>query len=733
MKTGKIAVRFLPWLAFCLIIAFVLVFVPPARTSADGKKDVKIKAFDLTDGFKLLSPIQQDLSGPAALLAEGIPFKEFPPRAPASQGGSGGSVPYRSPAPAFSRNLLLSRDLGLAIHTEPHLAVNPKDPKHVVVAEIDYALSYNPAYVSFDGGENWRGPIRVPLTKNAFSGGDPVVAFDSKGNVYQAFMSVGEKSYDLGPFFIDIPKSDIGVSVSQNGGLKWLPAVSAAQNQFVQDLKPDQFGYLRGFLKFTFLDKPWMDIGPSPGNPKEDVLHISYTEFAEYFSIVYFGELVGLYRVKAESTIMAVASRDGGVTWSQPTAVSPPRKIFELGAQKGGEIKSWVVQGSQPKVSKSGTAYLTWYDSTEDGSSEGVGRIYLAQSKNDGASWSKPVTAVEFFEVSRSPHSVPFRNSSSFPQIAVGENDEVYIAYGAIPKDKQTDEGDIYFVSSKDGAKFSEPVRLNGDKTENIQFFPAIAAGPEGNLHVMWGDTRDDPTGVKYHIYYTRSLDGGKTWGFELKELGIKEPDTRATDFPSNPNEGFPRGRFIGDYFAIAAGSKEDVYMVWADTRLGKYGPMSQKIGFARLKAMPSPETFLNPARGPAGQEVTLQAFNFQPDMDIFVRIGGRITSVGRTNDDGRLSYKLFMPIASEGSHEIAVFDESGNAALSSFYMDFGFGDLKKRNEEQKPEIKKSEEKPSASQSDVSTMLIISLILLGIITLVMVYLLFRIQKSLQVH
>ena len=97
----------------------------------------------------------------------------------------------------------------------------------------------------------------------------------------------------------------------------------------------------------------------------------------------------------------------------------------------------------------------------------------------------------------------------------------------------------------------------------------------------MWGDMRDDRVGTRYHIYYTTSSDQGETWGFELQELNIRTEDTRVTDFPSNPNKGFPNGQFIGDYFAIVA-SDEEVYMVWADSRLGEFGGFNQKIAFAR-------------------------------------------------------------------------------------------------------------------------------------------------------
>ena len=139
----------------------------------------------------------------------------------------------------------------------------------------------------------------------------------------------------------------------------------------------------------------------------------------------------------------------------------------------------------------------------------------------------------------------------------------------------------------------------------------------------MWGDMRDDPAQTRYSIYYTRSLDHGATWGFEDKTLGITTRNTRVTDFASNPNRGFPNGLFLGDYFSIRATSDDDVYMVWADTRLGEYGAPNQKIGFARRKAVPVtggvPVTGDGPGR-PAGDPpgIRLPA----AVMDVFIQLG---------------------------------------------------------------------------------------------------------------
>jgi hypothetical protein len=389
--------------------------------------------------------------------------------------------------------------------------------------------------------------------------------------------------------------------------------------------------------------------------------------------------------IQNTSEIEVFRSEDGGKTWQDTKAMDPIPGILNFEKSASSKelnveaLQTQHVQGSQLSVADDGTVYVSWYNSTADGFAKGKGQIYIKKSSDTGKTWTKQVVAAEFLEVFYSPRSASFRHNS-LPQMDVGpgRDSEVYIVYAARNKDRPSDDGDIWFVRGSGKLEFTAPYKLNQDNTDRLQFFPAIAAGPDGALHAMWGDARDDKNGLRYHIYYTKSENKGEVWGFESKSQGValKEHDTRVTDFASNPNKGFPRGQFLGDYFAIDA-STDDVYMVWADTRLGEYGPISQKIGFARRKAVPAPEVFINPARGPAGQEVTLQVFNFQPDMAVFAEIGGQLTSLRRTNDEGRLTYKLFMPIASEGSHTISVFDESGNAALGSFFMDFGFGDLK--------------------------------------------------------
>ena len=600
------------------------------------------------------------------------------------QAGGAGLVPFREAAPAFSRNILVTRDLSQSpFQTEPHVAVNPNDPDHLIVGVIDYGSPSIGTYVSFDGGQTWEGPRQVPyLRDDLAAAGDPVMGFDRDGNVHAISISVGIEEFTVGPFVFEAQVSSISIGSSNDGGISWAQPVSTAKAEVETDLSLDQFGLTRGEVKVSFLDKPWLAVGPNPSNRGKDMLYVTYTDFTIVTEILYIGDLPTFGLTEVLTTIRLVRSEDGGKTWSEPIDVSPTVRRASSDVPAAGEgvtegLKR-IVQGSYPVVARDGTAYVAWMDTTDDDSQEGKAEIYLARSEDGGQTFDKPIRASVFQEPGFRPKTAFFRYwGSAFPRAAVGPNDEVYIVYTGLSTTKPTDDGDTYFVRSLDrGQTWSIPQTLGGDETDRLQFFPAITTDPNGNIHVMWGDMRDDPTGIRYHIYYTRSDDRGETWGFEHPQSGIRAPDTRMTDFGSNSNQGFPFGLFIGDYFGIAA-TEEEVYSVWADTRLGEFGGPNQKIAFARSRAITSSEVFLSPGAGPGGQEVTIQGFNFQPDLNVFIQVGGVIVATDRTNSEGRFTNRLFMPVSGEGAQEVLVFDESGNVAPASFFTEFGFGNVR--------------------------------------------------------
>jgi len=112
----------------------------------------------------------------------------------ASAIGLVGTVPYavaQVPSIHATRNVHVSAGADAVVpHVEPHLAVNPRDPRNMVVAAMAFPRSARPhvlrVYVSRDGGESWR---RVSIEATDVPGGDPWLAFGPEGTLYLAYLN----------------------------------------------------------------------------------------------------------------------------------------------------------------------------------------------------------------------------------------------------------------------------------------------------------------------------------------------------------------------------------------------------------------------------------------------------------------------------------------------------------------------------------------------------------------
>ncbi|MCA9861086.1 MAG: exo-alpha-sialidase, partial [Thermomicrobiales bacterium] len=497
--------------------------------------------------------------------------------------------------------------------------------------------------------------------------GDPVVAFDRDGNVFISMISIGVREFVLGSISSQVAVMNMAVATSYDGGLTWTEPQLAASGAVSTVSNIDAEGKERGTITTVDLDKPWMIVGPDPEDPDKDILYLSYTEFEQTSSVLYADELAFLSNPFLGTQIKVVASRDGGQTWGPPVAVSEQVFAgFSLAApgqdtaqqQTGvGSFASRVVQGSQLATLSDGTLAVSWYDSTDDGNDTGLATVGFSTSTDGGTSFSRPIVAATYREAPYRLRTANFRYGA-LPSMAAGPGGELYIVQASRSIEDSVDDSDVFLYRSFDTGESWDPgIQVNQDDTDASQFFPQVTVGPDGIVHIMWGDQRDDPTRLKYHIYYTQSTDQGATFGFTLEDQGFTVPDTRVTDFPSNPMKGFPGGRFIGDYMALAA-TEEDVFLVWPDTRLGEYGGYSQQIGFARKTALEPPSLFLSPPSGSAGRVVDIQGFGFQPDSGIQLYVSGVITAQLRSDDAGQFQTSIYMPLTGEGPTEIRAFDD---------------------------------------------------------------------------
>jgi hypothetical protein len=192
-------------------------------------------------------------------------------------------------------------------------------------------------------------------------------------------------------------------------------------------------------------------------------------------------------------------------------------------------------------------------------------RTWAARSVDGGRTFSTPVLVFEQ-RGREMPWAVAVDRSSR-------HRDRLYVAVdgswqrraegGPAPPGKG-----LFLLISDDGG---ESWRTAGTVTDapsgaNAET-PAIAVDREGTVGVAWYDTRRDPRGECYDLYFSASLDGGATF----------LPNVRVTPEPSCPQASpqqygvAQRWSFGGDYSGLAAGADGRFHVLWADSRSGVY------------------------------------------------------------------------------------------------------------------------------------------------------------------
>jgi hypothetical protein len=102
---------------------------------------------------------------------------------------------------------------------------------------------------------------------------------------------------------------------------------------------------------------------------------------------------------------------------------------------------------------------------------------------------------------------------------------------------------EIYYKRSLDGGTtWGSDIRLTNDSSNS--WFPSIATTPGGRVHVVWQDDRNGNP----EIYYLLSTDGGTTWRREVRLTR----DSKASGAP------------------VVGVSGSDVHVVWDDERYGE-------------------------------------------------------------------------------------------------------------------------------------------------------------------
>jgi hypothetical protein len=520
-----------------------------------------------------------------------------------------GSPEYQAGPPPTARNQAVTQDAG--VQQMPSVAVDPQDNRHVVMAYLDYALRTTGyaglgVAVSDDSGTTWQ-HSSVPLPAGFDQGAAaPNVRFDAQGHVLVSFAVatfLGPKPTLTDPN--GTPRalglqSNNGVFVarSDDGGLTWNTPVTVVShlydghNQVFFEVKPD-------LAIDTYRTLPNGQPNPNFGN--------FYEVWSRYYPA---GQFPGEPTSTGSSDIMFAVSRDGGQSWElqlqHPPGSSVPETVIFDPSNNGNGVPLGLgfVNWSHVAVGAEGDVYVslylqgdfTVYHSTDAGKSfvlpDFSGTRGLPFGPNVDAEPGAPGFPIDHFrqQVVRDIVTDPSRPGA------------VYAAEAIAPVDASgnaIDSGDVNFARSSDqGQTWQSTVQLGrqaasvlnddnyGQITHSLrddvitgQALPQLAVTAQGNVALIWYDTRRDPANHLLDVFATVSGDGGQTFSPNFRLTTVSFDPDAGKFIDATGQDGF----YLGDSLGLAL-ANNTAYAAWTDTRSG-----NQDIEFTRFVLKPPP------------------------------------------------------------------------------------------------------------------------------------------------
>jgi hypothetical protein len=413
-----------------------------------------------------------------------------------------------------------------------------------VAGANDYVKGGSQLYRTNDGGRHWSSQFSVPRvteTGDPCFGGDPALTYSKRDRAF----------YFAQLCFTDTDAtSEIEVVRSLDNGRTWTRPRTGAYP--VSNFDPG----LDDFDPALFYDKEQITVDNSRLSPHYGRIYVTYIKFhiePDGFS--------DYCTVQVAYTDSIDPNGDGDLrdaVWSR-TAIVPDNPGDD---GIGGSAN----QGAQPVVDAQGGLNVSYL--SEDCNTSIDRAIFLKRSTNGGASFGARHTINKSGQWAGNPDpagllpdkNAPLAVSTSAPLVFNPVDGSLnYIVQNNI--NRAVSGADISFTKSFDhgttwSAMATVSVDGSGNPARNDQFFPWMDVDPEGNLHAIWFDNRDNPANRLIRTYQGYSADGGTTWS-----------NVNISTEPWNPNRSFfDTGDFIGDYNGLAVGDGV-IYPIWTDGR----------------------------------------------------------------------------------------------------------------------------------------------------------------------
>ena len=486
---------------------------------------------------------------------------------------------------------------------ETAIAENPSSPLQIITGFNDYRRGDGNCYGAFsrNGGVSWT-DTTLPMgftSGGSFggvarqywqAGGDPSVAWDSRGNAYfacQVFMR--------GPGTTNNPDQSSSVYVFRStgdGGASWNFPGHPAVETFVS-------GSPSGL---PLNDKPYMTVDNHAGSPFRDRIYVTWTVFA------------------ADGTgyIYEVHSNDYGQTFSSPVVVSGTSSslcsnTFALPTPQGTCNEN---QFSDPFIGSDGALYVAYanFNNAVTGS-DNRNQVLLARSTDGGQTFGAPVKVADYYDLPDCatyqagqdagracvPEKGTGQNSvfraSNYPSGAVNPKNSSQVVVtvasyisgtsdesnGCVPAGFSGFGNNLYTGVKTSGAcsnKLLLSVSNDGGATftgttTDPRLLPAVTTAPAQASTDQWFQWAGfTPSGTLTVSYYDRQYGSDETTGTmdvsvstsrDLVHVSVARATSSSMPLPTQFPDSIGNSVFFGDYSGLSAVS--GAHPLWMDTR----------------------------------------------------------------------------------------------------------------------------------------------------------------------
>ncbi len=433
-----------------------------------------------------------------------------PPSQPAARSGS---LPAEPSAIVVGEVRRVSSDLPDVPHIEPHVAVDPTDPEHLVAGVVTIGdRTTVSALVSFDGGRTWQ---RSALSRCWL---DPWIVFLTDGSVRAACIA-------------DADRPPLLIYASHDGGRTW-----AAPTEV-----PFAVGQWSGHPAVKSLGGyDHASLAAGPGARDDRVFVVAMQALRMDTGEVFAGPVF-------------ISSDDGGQSFGEP-------RRFVTSNVWANALNLLVLPGGSV-----GFGYVDFGVETPNGTRPlRTKRIWWVNSSDGGRTFRLPNLLAEV------------EGATTLPVLAadLSEGADRGRLYLAVDEIRDGSPG-VYLHASRDGGlSWGPPARATTHERGPFAN-PVVAVNDEGTVGLAWYDGRHGTAEACWDVYFSASPDGGATFPPEVR-LTPQTSCSRVPGnivYRSGGREvdvarRWPAG---GDYFGLVGGDGGSFHLLWADSRTGVY------------------------------------------------------------------------------------------------------------------------------------------------------------------